>query len=106
MREDVAKMSQWCFAARCEIPAPNLRKIEKGETQPGVMLAVRLLAATEADVGECFRQLAEEEGLIALADAQTKGNREHLPAELLQRIEQIHETMRSVLCPFGPLLKE
>lgn len=105
-RKNVANMPQWLLAARCEIVASNLRKIEKGETQPGVMLAVRLLAATGADVGEYFRQLAEEEGLLALGDSQTGQAQEQMPCELFQRIEQIHKTMRSVPCPFGPLLKE
>lgn len=105
-RKNVANMPQWLLAARCEIVASNLRKIEKGETQPGVMLAVRLLAATGADVGECFRQLAEEMGLLALNDSQTGQAQGPIPDELLQRIEHIHDTMSSVPCPFGPLLKE
>lgn len=105
-RKNVANMPQWLLAARCEIVASNLRRIENGETQPGVMLAVRLLAATGADVGECFRQLAEEEGLLALANTQEGLPQKQMPDELLHRIEQIHETMRTVPCPFGPLLKE
>ena len=70
------------------------------------MLAVRLLAATGADVGECFKQLAEEVGLLALNDSQTGQAQESMPDELLHRIELIHDAMRSVPCPFGPLLKE
>lgn len=105
-RKNVANMPQWLLAARCEIVASNLRKIEKSETQPGVMLAVRLLAATGADVGECFKQLAEEVGLLALNDSQTGQAQESMPDELLHRIELIHDAMRSVPCPFGPLLKE
>lgn len=105
MRKNVAKMPQWRFAAKCEIAAPNLRKIEKGETQPGVMLAVRLLAATGADVGECFRQLAEEEELLALANGVSKLSPEEA-AKLDSRLKELTETTNTVPCPFGLLFRE
>ena len=67
LREN-AGLSQWQLSVLTEFNVTNLRKIEKGKTQPGVMLAVRLVAATGADVGEFFQYLAESEGLLQTLD--------------------------------------
>ena len=47
-----------------ELNVTSLRKIEKGQMQPGISIAVRLVIATGADIGDFFKQLAESENLI------------------------------------------
>ena len=48
-----------------ELNVTSLRKIEKGQMQPGISIAVRLVIATGADIGDFFTQLAESENLMA-----------------------------------------
>ena len=47
----------------CRVVPANLRKIERGETQPGIILAIRLVQALGEPVGLFFRNLAEQAGL-------------------------------------------
>lgn len=49
--------SQWTVAMRMQYHVRNIQRIEKGEYQPGVMLAVRMVAALEADIGLFFDEL-------------------------------------------------
>lgn len=63
--------------------------------QPGVSIAVRLVAATGVDVGELFQKFAEDNGLIRLSDDPIREmtvkkkiefiTRLHLPAEKLPK---------------------
>lgn len=48
--------------AACNVT--SLRRIEKGLVQPGVSLAVRLVAATGESVGGFFQKLAEDSALL------------------------------------------
>jgi transcriptional regulator with XRE-family HTH domain len=92
-------ISQWALAVRAEFNVTNLRKIEKGRTQPGVVLATRLVKAIGVDVGQSFLSLAEQEGLCGSAGQ----------ANLLEADDG---TVNLVLprasgkCPFGPLFKQ
>lgn len=47
----------------CRVVPANLRKIERGETQPGIILAIRLVQAMGEPVGPFFRNLAEQAGI-------------------------------------------
>ena len=90
-------MPQWLLAAKCEIVATNLRKIELGQTQPGVMLAIRLLHAVGVDVGESLFRLAKQEQLIS----------DGYPAKIpFKFTDENILAGQSDLCPFGPLYKE
>lgn len=49
-----AGLSQWQFAVRTGVNVTNLRKIEKGKTQPGVMTALNIVEALNIDTGIFF----------------------------------------------------
>ena len=90
---------------RAEFNVTNLRKIEKGKVQPGVMLAVRLVAATGANVGEFFQKLAETEGMLLAPDKSSRSDTPSLQNQVDKGIQ--HDFgLASVKCVFGPLFKE
>ena len=50
-------LSRPCFALRANYPADGIHKIERGDREPGVLLAVKLVAATGVPVGDFFEEL-------------------------------------------------
>lgn len=55
-----ADISLWGLALKMSYHIRNLQRIEKGEQQPGVNLALRLLNAIEAEPGAFMQKLADE----------------------------------------------
>jgi transcriptional regulator with XRE-family HTH domain len=92
-------ISQWALAVRAEFNVTNLRKIEKGRTQPGVVLATRLVKALGVDVGQSFLSLAEQEGLCGPAGQADVPETDDGAANLV--LPGV-----SGKCPFGPLFKQ
>jgi DNA-binding XRE family transcriptional regulator len=98
------RMPQWLLAARCEVVASNLRKIEKGVTQPGVMLAVRIIAALETNVGDVFRELAMKVGYIS-PEEQSISRNDEAQIRINQEIIKTNFCGEDDSCVFGPFLK-
>lgn len=102
-------MPQWLLAARCEVVAANLRKIEKGVTQPSITLAVRLLMATGADVGSCMTVLAYDAfSTVAAPDKPllvTSCNKD-VDDSFRSALVQCHEETCFTKHVFGRFLKE
>lgn len=99
-----AQVSQWDFAVATNINVTNLRKIEKGRTQPGILTAVFMVSALKLHPGPFFEILSRAgEGLTVLPSAldailfSTPGPADD---ELLRL-----EIASGVRCIFGPLLK-
>ena len=101
LRKQHPEMPQWLLAAKCEIVPANLRKIEKGVTQPGVMLAINLLRTLGENVGEVFAEIASKEGLLIAIGGESK--------DTIHTVEDLNsqsvftEQSEGSLCPFGPL---
>ena len=55
-----ADISLWGLALKMSYHIRNLQRIEKGEQQPGVNLALRLLNAIGAEPGDFMQNLADE----------------------------------------------
>ena len=55
-----ADISLWGLALKMSYHIRNLQRIEKGEQQPGVNLALRLLNAIGADPGAFMQKLADQ----------------------------------------------
>lgn len=91
-------VSQWTVATRLRYHLRNIQRIEGGTQQPGVLLAVRLVVAVEANPGDFFQDLSEEVvgdmpgGKISVSCAPVLYRRPE-PAE-------------GVKCFFGPLLAQ
>lgn len=91
------QLTQWHVSVSAKYHVTNLSKVEKGTHQPGVMLALRLVALTGVDVGEFFRRLWEHGSDHASgADALHHGN--------MPEIDMAALSAEGVRCPFGPLL--
>lgn len=86
--------SQWKLSILAEIHPRSIQKIEGGELQPGVMLAVRLVSAMGSNVGFFFADLAKEAGLI----------RQEIMPRVWQEVEE-EETWRECKCLFGPFFR-
>jgi transcriptional regulator with XRE-family HTH domain len=93
-------LSQSRLSILAEVNVTNLRKIEKGTMQPGVTIALRLVSATGADVGDFFQNLAIINGLLPLPDASGSGRKVeaknqslkgivHLPKEKLYAAKSV-----------------
>ena len=87
--------SQWKLSILAEIHPRSIQKIEGGELQPGVMLAVRLVSAMGSNVGFFFADLAKEAGLI----------RQEIMPRVWQEVEE-EETWRECKCLFGPFFRQ
>lgn len=90
------QLTQWHVSATARYHVTNLSKVEKGLHQPGVMLAVRLVAVTGADVGEFFQRLWEQSLSTTGADA--------LHQASMPDVDMAALRAEGVRCPFGPLL--
>ena len=77
----------------------NIQRIERGERQPGIMLALRLVAATDANAGEFFALLASS--LAPQAHTTTMGEN---VSHALPKYEKVQ--IEGVKCLFGPLLHQ
>lgn len=86
----ISGLSKRKFAAVSMYELRGIQKILKGEREPGVMLALRLVAATGQDVGDFFAQLnrqysetvaetVSETGVEALPETVADGAAERLP---------------------------
>lgn len=53
-------VSQWTVATRLRYHPRNIQRIEGGTQQPGVLLAVRLVAGVGANPGDFFQEFFEE----------------------------------------------
>ena len=82
-------ISQWTVALRTQYHIRNIQRIERGEHQPGVMLALRLVAAAGAEVGSFFHTLSASEP-------------EH-DSPFPPDYENAH--LEGIKCLFGPLLQ-
>lgn len=100
-------ISQSRLSIMAECNVTNLRKIEKGSMQPGVSMAVRLVAATGTDVGDFFQKLAEDNGLLPLPGASGSGGMTYNESDFIKGIhlpgEKIPKGTRSI---FGVMFKE
>jgi len=91
-----------------ELNETSLRKIEKGQMQPGISIAVRLVLATGTDIGNFFKQFAETEGLIVSVSkvgSVTSGLNESGQIERLTA-NMLIESIPTVKSPFGLLFSE
>ena len=84
----------------------NLRRIEKGTMQPGVTIALRLVAATGADVGDFFQNLARNNGLLPLPDASGNAGKDSLKNLSMKGIHLPQEKLLSAKSVFGVFFKE
>ena len=101
-RRKEAGLTQWALALKTSVNVTNLRKIEKGKTQPGVMLALKLVSAIGTDVGNFFEDLAVRKGFVVqsggVRGCENQKQSVFMPDDLI-------EAVRGVRCPFGPCLK-
>lgn len=89
-------LSQWTVATRLNYHLRNIQRIEKGEQQPGIMLALRLVAAVDADVGDFFERLHRETmGVEQRATIDAGGGFEMCLPDRLPEVK----------CLFGPLFQ-
>ena len=105
LRKQHSEMPQWLLAAKCEIVPANLRKIEKGVTQPGVMLAIRIVRTLGEDVGEVFAEIASKEGLLIAVGKECKGLEQPVKDLDIDSIVREHVTNNDCKCLFGPLFR-
>jgi|GEM_PF-3643100 len=100
-------MSQSRLSIAAAINATQLRTIEKGGSQPGVEVAVRLVATLGYSVGKFFQQLAEQGGLPVLPD--TPGCKGMVEAEN-DYIQELHlpleKSESKARSTFGLMFKE
>lgn len=87
--------SQWKLSILAEIHPRSIQKIEGGELQPGVMLAVRLVSAMGSNVGFFFADLAKEANLM---------RHESMP-RLWQEVDE-EEAWKECKCLFGPFFRQ
>lgn len=59
-KREQKKISQWAVAMRLQYHTRNIQRIEGVLRQPGVLLALRMAAAVDANPGEFFEALFEE----------------------------------------------
>lgn len=94
-------LSQWTVALRTRYHIRNIQRIEQGEHQPGIMLALRLAAAAEADVGEFFAALSLS---VPAAHNPNDPPTTTLPVPAQPRYEDAR--FAGCKCLFGPLLHQ
>lgn len=94
-------ISQWTVALRAQYHIRNIQRIERGEHQPGVMLALRLVAATNVNVGDFF-------ALLASFAFQRKNPQSTPKAEKTPPVQPKYEKaqLEGVKCLFGPLIHQ
>ena len=51
------KISQWTVSVRLQHHTRNIQRIEGGLRQPGVLLALRMVVAVDAEPGDFFETL-------------------------------------------------
>lgn len=93
------KISQWTVAVRLQHHTRNIQRIEGGLRQPGVLLALRMVVAVDADPGKFFETLFEESVGEALDGASSPTTRVSVTYQPLGAIEGL----KSI---FGPLLAQ
>ena len=94
-------ISQWQLAVLSQYNVTNLRKIEKGLTQPGIMLAMRLVALTGADVALFFEDLAR--AVVPPSPPEKEGVAASKGTSLSDDFSGIFSSQ--VRCLFGPFFK-
>ena len=93
------KISQWTVSVRLQHHTRNIQRIEGGLRQPGVLLALRMVVAVDAEPGEFFETLFEESVGEALDGASSPTTRVSVTYQPLGAIEGL----KSI---FGPLLAQ
>lgn len=96
--------SRLSILAACNVT--NLRKIEKGTMQPGVSMAVRLVAAIGTDVGDFFQKLAEDNLSIPLPDVPGSGGMPKEKDSFIKGLLLPEERERESKSIFGLMFKE
>jgi len=99
-------ISQSGLSILAKFNVTNLRKIEKGVMQPGVSIAVRLVAATGADVGNFFQGFAEDNGLIPSSGVPGSGNAAESVSALIKGLQLPTEKRHEIKSIFGLLFKK
>jgi DNA-binding XRE family transcriptional regulator len=74
--------------------------------QPGVTIALRLVSATGADVGDFFQNLAINNGLLPLPDASGSGRKIEAKNQSLKGIELPQDKLYAAKSVFGVFFKE
>lgn len=64
----------WRFASSVPFPQSNIQRIESGKTEPRIGLAVRMVHALGADVGEFMTRLMEVQDFGASPNQVDEGN--------------------------------
>ena len=91
------KISQWTVSVRLQYHTRNIQRIEGGLRQPGVLLALRMVAAVDADPGKFFETLCQKiaseryDGLLS-------------PTKRVRVTYQPPEATEGLKSLFGPLL--
>ena len=93
------KISQWTVSVRLQHHTRNIQRIEGGLRQPGVLLALRMVVAVDAEPGEFFETLFEESVGEALDGASSPTTRVSVTYQPLGAVEGL----KSI---FGPLLAQ
>ena len=95
------KIPQWLLAARTEVTPANLRKIERGFTKPGVMLALRLLRAVTHDVGTKIQLFCSQQEISPRSP-------QYIPDTIPKSdcLPHFRNTTNGSVCLFGLWLKE
>lgn len=93
------KISQWTVSVRLQYHTRNIQRIEGGLRQPGVLLALRMVAAVDADPGKFFETLCQKiaseryDGLLS-------------PTKRVRVTYQPPEATEGLKSLFGPLLAQ
>ena len=93
------EISQWTVSVRLQHHTRNIQRIEGGLRQPGVLLALRMVVAVDAEPGEFFETLFEESVGEALDGASSPTTRVSVTYQPLGAVEGL----KSI---FGPLLTQ
>lgn len=95
-RREAKKISLWRLGLTLQYHLRNLQRIEAGQHEPGLLLALRMVAAISEAPGEFFLALADHEGLLDLAPSTDKK---------FKPIQEIPLPLEGEKTGFGSLLK-
>ena len=93
------KISQWTVSVRLQHHTRNIQRIEGGLRQPGVLLALRMVVAVDAEPGDFFETLFEESVGEACDEVLSPPQRVSVTYQPLGAVEGL----KSI---FGPLLAQ
>ena len=96
-------LSQWDLAVAVNYHVRNLQRIEAGQHEPGIMLALGLLSVLEVDSGDVFFELMSQ--IPSPLNVESCDDCVPIATPPALSIQGVNAVMKAVPVPFGTLLK-